>query len=109
MSVKLLAIAFNHDPNSATHDALNIRKDNDEFVIVPEWRRGATLRPRDSVAAYAIEETRGRTITIRAKFSTDESGLRTVEARAIQPPSPRLPFLGTLGTFLPWPYAYYYD
>ena len=37
--IAIEAIKFNHDDNSATHDALNIRKNATQFVHVPEWRR----------------------------------------------------------------------
>src|SRR5688500_2434146 len=92
MSVRLLAISFNHDQNSVTNDAINIRRNNSEFSGVPEWRAGISVSPADSAAAYAIEETRGRTLTIQARFTTDEPGLSSAEVRAIQPAANELPF-----------------
>lgn len=88
MSVRLLAIKFNHDVNSATDDAFNIRKNGDEIVIVPEWRAGSTITEPDSVAAYALQSTRGNRITIQAEFASDEPALTAVAIRAIQPPQP---------------------
>jgi hypothetical protein len=84
MSVLLLAIKFNHNPNSATNDALNLRKNAIWFVDVPEWRRGATVNPEDSRAAYSIEDTFGRRVTIQASFLTDDLQNRTVLVRAVQ-------------------------
>jgi len=41
--VRVDAIQFNYDPSSHTIDALNIRKNYDEKVIIPEWRRKQTV------------------------------------------------------------------
>jgi hypothetical protein len=93
MSVRLEAIKFNHDPGSASGDALNIRRDAGAFVVVPEWRRGITLQPQDSPAAYASAETRGNTITIQAQFSCTDHHTGPVWIRAVDPtvdpPPPR--------------------
>ena len=83
MSVVLEAVKFNHDSNSADHDALNIRKNETEFVNVPEWVQGTCVLPRDSLAAYAIKETKGKTITIQAKFRRADPAVRTIEVRAV--------------------------
>src|SRR5438093_1119227 len=113
MGVELLAIKFNHDPTSATSDALNIRKNAREFIAVPEWRRG-DLNPEDSVAAYAIRETRGETVTIQAKFASTEDKPGTVEVRAVLPPVPKLPdwwlsWLPNLLWLSPALYYFYYN
>ncbi len=93
MSVQLEAIKFNHDPQSATSDALNIRRNATQFVSVPEWQRGISVNPEDSPAAYAIQEVAGHTITIQAKFRRTSPELQTVEVRAVDPivdpPPPR--------------------
>jgi hypothetical protein len=89
--VDLVAVAFNHDSNRATNDALNIRRDGDEFVAVPEWQQGQTS---PSVAAYSIATTSGRTITIRARFAGPESAGRTVQVRALPAPPPAVLSLG---------------
>jgi len=85
MSVTLEAIKFNHDPNSATADALNIRKNATQFVNVPEWQRGSSVTPEDSPVAYAIRETKGHKLTIQAKFKRTNSAIHTVRVRAIDP------------------------
>jgi hypothetical protein len=93
MSVTLEAIKFNHDPNSAKSDALNIRRNATQFIDVPEWRRGISVNPQDSLVAYAIKETKGQQITIQAKFRRRDSKIATVQVRAvdplINPPRPR--------------------
>lgn len=91
MSVDILAIKFNHDQASATSDALNIRKNAKQVITVPEWRRGVTTIPEDSLAAYAIRETKSKTITIQAKFTRTNPKITTAEVRAVQPPPPPLP------------------
>ncbi len=100
MSVQLVAIKFNHDPSSATADAMNLRKNASEFVTVPEWRRGVSVNPEDSPAAYALAQVRGHTVTIQAKFRRLRPELQRVEIRAldatIDPPGKR----GCLGYIL---------
>jgi hypothetical protein len=90
-SVQLLAIKFNHDSGSATHDALNIRRNASAWVNVPEWQQGISVNPEDSPAAYAIAPTQGQTITVQASFSADPS-IHSAEIRAVDnvvyPPGP---------------------
>ena len=83
MSLRLEAIQFNHDPSSATFDAFNIRKNENEVVKPPEWRRGRNQTPEDSPAAYALFETRGNTLTIKASFSCDDPLVTSVDVRAL--------------------------
>jgi hypothetical protein len=97
MAVQLLAIKFNHDPNSATNDALNIRKNATQFVNVPEWQRGASINPEDSPAAYAIADTTGNTVTIQAKFRRTNNEAETAQIRAVGPAGRLIrPFLPAL-------------
>lgn len=84
MSVVLEAIKFNHDPNSVTADALNIRRNATQFVNVPEWRRGISVNPEDSPAAYALRETQGQTLTIRVQLRGSPD-IQRLEIRAIDP------------------------
>ena len=83
MSVLLEAIEFNHKPSSATTDALSIRKNLTQTVPVPEWSRDVSADANDSLAAYAIRETRGNPITIRARFTCTDPAISTVEVRAL--------------------------
>src|SRR5436190_19742769 len=85
MQVFLEAIKFNHDPTSASCDAINIRRNETEFVTVPEWRRGVSIRPEDSPAVYSIESTRSQQITIKAKFKCLDPKIESIEVRAIDP------------------------
>jgi len=83
MSVQLLAIKFNHDSASATNDGLNLRKNGAQFISVPEWQRGISINPEDSLAAYAVAQVHGNTVTIQAKFKRLVPELTTVEIRAL--------------------------
>lgn len=99
MSVVLLAIKFNHDSNSVTHDALNIRKNATQFLPVPEWQRGTSVNANDSRVAYSISDTLGRTIRIQARFARVDPQLASVEVQAV-PVSPFGPLLSQLEMFL---------
>jgi len=92
MGVSIDAIKFNHDPNSATNDALNIRKSKSAFVKVPEWEKGKCTKHDDSRAAYAIKETAGKTLTIQARFSGGPAGgevdIRAVDSSQSYPGKP---------------------
>jgi len=83
MDVILEAIKFNHDPNSATRDAFNIRRNETEPVTLPEWRRGISITPEDSPAAYARDEIAQNAITIRAKFTCTDKTVTKVSVRAL--------------------------
>ena len=63
MLIQLETITFNHDPNPATADALNIRIDRAQTA--PGWIRGAV----SSAAAYTLAPAAGRALTIAATFS----------------------------------------
>ncbi|MBI1926538.1 hypothetical protein HYR99_20130 [Candidatus Poribacteria bacterium] len=82
MSVVLEAIKLNHDPTSATTDALNIRRNASQFVAAPEWQRGISVNPEDSPAAYSIRETQGNTMTIQARFRRTDPNIQAAEVRA---------------------------
>ncbi|NGP89031.1 hypothetical protein [Fodinibius halophilus] len=83
MSVTLKAIKFNHDSASSSHDAINIRKSKNQFISVPEWEKGSSSKAEDSLAAYAIKETHGNTITVQARFTAPD--IQSAEIRAIDP------------------------
>ncbi len=83
MSVQLEAIAFNHDSSQATHDAINIRRNFNQPQELPEWRRDISVDPDDSVATYALNETHGNELTIRASFSRLDPQLTKVHIRAV--------------------------
>lgn len=81
--IRIETIAFDHDTGGATTDALTIRRNATQPVSVPEWRRGISVNPEDSPAAYARGPTRGNTLRIAATFSTDDPTLRSAEIRAV--------------------------
>jgi hypothetical protein len=80
MSLQLEAILFNHNWSSATADAFNVRKNECEYIELPEWRRGVSFKPEDSPAAYARDETHGNTLTIKVNFSFDGNEERAIRA-----------------------------
>ena len=91
MLLRLEAIKFNHDSNSANVDAFNIRKNEKDFIEVPEWRRGVSIEPKDSPAAYALCEMKCNILTIKAKFTFDgpdqlDLSIRAVDANLYQHP-----------------------
>ena len=87
MSIELLAIRFNHDTASAARSALNLRLNGQPGTLVdqPEWHVDATGAVQVAPAAYAIEATRGQTITIEAKLVTRTPGLQQAQVRAVDP------------------------
>lgn len=71
--VCLESISFNHNPNSNSSDAMNIRKNHTEDVLVPEWKKAEESHP----AAYIKD----RSITVEAVFSA-ASNVTSAEIRA---------------------------
>jgi hypothetical protein len=84
MSISLEAVTFNHNLNSFDSDAFNIRRNREQVVPIPEWRRGVSVNHEDSPAAYAIRETTGKTITIKVKFKRTGDPAGDVEIRALE-------------------------
>lgn len=83
MVLQLEAIKFNHDPFSASVDGFNIRKNEKELIVAPEWRRGISVNPEDSPAAYSLFDTRGNRLTIQASFSCEYRQVESVDIRAV--------------------------
>lgn len=100
MTVTLESISFNHDTGSHHRDALNIRRNVTTEVTRPEWRRGATVNPEDSPAAYARAAVGSNTVTVVAVFSAGPGDPSSVQVRAVDnvvvPPDPP----GCLGWFI---------
>lgn len=86
MSVVLEAVAFNFDSFGGESDALNIRRNAEAGVTVPEWQRGRTFSASDSLAAYSLARVVGRPVTIGARFRRLLPQIASVQVRAIQPP-----------------------
>src|SRR5437763_17031640 len=76
------AVAFNHNPGAATHDALNIRRNASQTVHIPEWRRFISVNPEDSPAAYALGPTGGNPLTIIVWLRSTDPSLAFVEVRS---------------------------
>ena len=88
MSVTIEVIKFNHDPVSSANGALNIRKNKNTFINVPEWERGKTIVAEDSLAAYEIAGTKGKTIYIHAQFKgppNSQAQIRALDAQIVPP------------------------
>lgn len=85
MTISLEAISFNHDPVSATRDALTIRKNETEEIEAPEWKRGST-RPEDSLAAYTVGQISANTLTIKAQFRRQAGDPMSIEVHALGRP-----------------------
>lgn len=79
--VTLAAIKFNHDTSKHSTDAFNIRQNYTQTVSIPEWTPHKD-KPEQSPAAYAIEETTGNPLTIKAKFLINSTEPTTVAVRA---------------------------
>ena len=90
-------VHFNHDLNSSTGDALNIRKGFTGNVIqAPEWKRGLPSQP----AAYASAAL-GTQVFIKAKFSGGPPG-QGRKIRAIDMWVPPTGPTGCLGWLIYW-------
>lgn len=87
MSIELLAIKFNHDVASATNDALNLRLNGrlGTLVVPPEWYVDEFEAIKTAPAAYAIEATRGHTLTIEVKLASRSAAIRRAQVRAVDP------------------------
>jgi len=102
MSVQLEAVAFNHDTSAATGDALTIRRNAIQDVTVPEWRRGLSVTPEDSPAAYAKAAVAGNTLTIKVQLSRTDPSLSTIEVRALDADAHPSPGPGGCLGFIVW-------
>ena len=106
MNMKLLAIKFNHDPLSANSATVNLRRNAQDFVTVPEWQQGVSFNIDDSVAAYTLDNIQDSNLTIQAKFARTGSPIPKLNIRAIQPPIPEPALLLPLNSWYAG-YAWY--
>ncbi|HEV7681759.1 MAG TPA: hypothetical protein VGO68_06530 [Pyrinomonadaceae bacterium] len=68
MDVTIEAIKFDHDPNSATTNALTIRKNRDAKIGVSEWQYvNEREQPKTSVAAYTNSQGNALTIAVQLR------------------------------------------
>lgn len=82
MALALKTITFNHDPFSASTSALNIRRNKDFEVPVPEYDAAIPRTPSESCAAYAKQETTGQTVFVRVELTRTGPGNPHFEVRA---------------------------
>jgi hypothetical protein len=68
MPLTLRTIVFNHDPTSASTSAMNIRRNKDFEVLVPEYDSTIPRPPTESCAAYSIADTLRQNVVIRVTF-----------------------------------------
>src|SRR5215212_11909620 len=80
-------VQFNHDPNSASTDAMTIALNGKSgAVVAPEWRR---LPVKRDPCAYALGALTGP-VTIKVRFSGGpKNGVRTIRAMDASPPPPQ--------------------
>lgn len=90
-------VRFNHDPSSASNDAMTIAKDGTSgAVVAPEWQRSPVKR---DPCAYALGAISGP-VTIQARFSGGpQKGVRKIRAIDANPVPPQQ---GGCGGFLLW-------
>jgi hypothetical protein len=77
--VRLEEISFNHS-NRRTSGSISI-KSAGQSVTAPEWRQG-TIKPQDSLVAYAINQHR-ETITVLVRLSSPDQSVSVAEVQAI--------------------------
>lgn len=82
MTISLVSITFNHDPESSQTSALNIRLNGQEITRIPEWQAGD---PDPFPAAYSMSDTAGARVEVKADLNGPAN--TRVDIRAI-PASP---------------------
>jgi len=88
--MNITGILFNHDPASSQVSALNIRRNFDTALSLPEWVPGRISHVH-SPAAYAVDEIDHSRVSIRARFRAPEFAGRQVEIAAMRAVVPDLP------------------
>jgi hypothetical protein len=69
MPIQIEEIRFNHSPNSASADAVNVRRNGADFGQFPEWVRNLNQTTNQSVAVYLSRQADLPPVTIQARFS----------------------------------------
>jgi hypothetical protein len=70
MPIQIEEIRFNHTANSATADAVNVRRNGAEFGQFPEWVRSLNQNTNESTAVYLSRQSDLPPVTIQARFSS---------------------------------------
>jgi len=82
MALTLKTITFNHDLFSASTSAMNIRRNKDFEVLVPEYDAAIPRTAAESCAAYAIQETTAQQVFVRVELASTGGGNPHFEVRA---------------------------
>lgn len=83
MALTLRTIEFNHDPNSAVTSAMNIRRNKDFEILIPEYNSAAPKPRAESCAAYSIADTARKNVVIRVIFEIPvATGMTSYQVRA---------------------------
>jgi hypothetical protein len=82
MTLQLSTITFDHDPLSPSTSALNIRRNKDFEVPIPEYDSSIPRTPAESCAAFAKLETTGNNVTIRVHLTIPAAANVTYEVKA---------------------------
>lgn len=82
MALALKTVTFNHDPFSASTSALNIRRNKDFEVPVPEYDAAVPRTPAESCATYAKLETTAQPVFVRVELTRTGGGNPHFEVRA---------------------------
>jgi hypothetical protein len=82
MALTLKTITFNHDPGSAVTSAMNIRRNKDFEVLVPEYDSAAPRPTTESCAAYSIADAAGQNVFVRVTFTISAPANATYRVRA---------------------------
>jgi len=83
MNISLKTMTFNHDPSSASTSAMNIRRNKDFEVPLPEYDAAIPRTPAESCAAYAKQETAAQNVFVRTVFTGIGGGNPHFEVRAL--------------------------
>jgi len=81
MTFSLKTIVFNHDLNSATTSALNIRKNKDFETALPEYESTIARTAQQQCAAYAIAPTRNQAVFVRCTFQLSTAAVADFEVK----------------------------
>src|SRR5687768_712337 len=90
MTVKLMALLFNHDRTAIRSSAINIRKNVLTPAPQPEWTP-ATPSPDASFAAYATQEIDAGSLYILGRFQSQSFRGSKVQVRTVVASPPELP------------------
>jgi hypothetical protein len=82
MPLTLNTITFNHDVLSAGTSSMNIRRNKDFEVPVPEYDAAIPRTSAESCAAYTIQETSGQNVFVRVTFTLSPAIGGTYHVRA---------------------------